>query len=159
MVPIFTPSPVATYFLELKYTKIRTIQKTAIIPQTTIQVMYTMNSWHTHRIWRKKILLNIGWNACKWFFFASIDDDSDGDDTENEQDNTNDNVNESNDDSLNCEKTTALDIKSKNDAPEDKIQTTKLTNNSTPDTKPQNGDISTTSNGVDSVSPNASHQD
>ena len=94
-------------------------------------------------------------------YFASIDDDSDGDDTENEQDNTNDNINESNDDSLNCEKSIALDIKSKNDATEndDKVLTTKLANIPTPDTKPQNGDISTTSNGVDSLSPNASHQD
>ena len=94
-------------------------------------------------------------------YFASIDDDSDGDDTENEQDNTNDNINESNDDSLNCEKTSALDVKSKNEATEndDKTLASKLPNNSSPDTKPQNGDISTTSNGVDSLSPNASHQD
>ena len=94
-------------------------------------------------------------------YFASIDDDSDGDDTENEQDNTNDNINESNDDSLNCEKSIALDIKSKNDATEndDKIQASKLDNNLSPDTKPQNGDISTTSNGRDSLLPNASHQD
>ena len=159
MVPISTLSPVATYFLELKYTKILTIQKTAIIPQTTIQVMYIKKSWHSYQLWI--ILLNIGRNEFKWIFFASIDDDSDGDDTENEQDNTNDNINESNDDSLNCEKTTELDIKSKNDATEngDKIQTSKLINNLSPDTKPQNGDISTTSNGVDSLSPNASHQD
>ena len=95
-------------------------------------------------------------------YFASIDDDSDGDDTENEQDNTNDNINESNDDSLNCEKSIALDIKSKNDATEndDKVLTTKLANSlSPPDTKPRNGDVSTTSNEVDNLSPNASHQD
>ena len=94
-------------------------------------------------------------------FCASIDDDSDGDDTENEPDNSNDNINESNDDSLGPEKTTALDIKSKIDDTEngDKILTSKVTSNLSPDTKPQNGDISTTSNGVDSSSPNASHQD
>ena len=94
-------------------------------------------------------------------YFASIDDDSDGDDTENEQDNTNDNINESNDDSLNCEKNSVLDIKSKSDATQndDKTLASKVSNNLSPDTKSHNGDISTISNGLDNLSPNASHQD
>ena len=54
-----------------------------------------------------------------------------------------------------------LDIKSKNDATEndDKTLASKVSNNLSPDTKSHNGDISTISNGLDNLSPNASHQD